>query len=66
LLEAFDQPPREGAFNPVHKRLGAKFLSAVQKRPSTPRKMGICGVRFLRTQVDLGLEAALGYAYQEE
>ncbi len=63
LLEAFDQPQRDGAFQPVQKRLGAKFLAAVDTRPQTPKAMGAHGIRFLRSQLDLRLEAALGYRY---
>ena len=63
LLTGLGQPPRQSAFAPVHKRLGSKFLPAIENRPPTPKSMGAPGLAFLRRQLDLKLEAALGYTY---
>lgn len=63
LLVAMGQPLRSEPFQPVQKRLGSKFLAAVPDRPKPPKKMGSNGLRFLRNNVDLKLEAALGYHY---
>ncbi|WP_254694041.1 hypothetical protein [Sulfitobacter sp. SK012] len=66
LLAALGQPLRKTEFAPVHKRLGSKFMAAVPERPNTPRLMGVHGIRFLRAQLDLKVEAALGYRYGED
>lgn len=64
LLMAMGQPLRTAPFSPVQKRLGSKFLPAVSDRPKTPKRMGGQGLRFLCKNVDLRLEAALGYHYE--
>ncbi|UWR20958.1 hypothetical protein [Sulfitobacter sp. S190] len=63
VMQVWDQPTRTKAFSPVYKRLGARFDPAVSPRPRTPKKMGNSGMKFLRAQLDLDLEAALGYDY---
>lgn len=63
LLFAFGQPPRETPFRPITKRLGSKFNASVADRPETPHRMGKAGLRFLRQELDLDLEARLGYQY---
>ncbi len=52
-----------GALRPVHKRLGAKFLAAVENRPSTPRTMDEPDLALLRATIELETESALGYDY---
>lgn len=55
--------PLEGEFRPVHKRLGSKFLPSVETRPATPKTLSDDDMAFLRSQLDLDLETALGYDY---
>jgi hypothetical protein len=57
-------PPDE-AFRPVVKRLGSKFLPAVATRPETPSALEAGDLAFLQAQLDLPLEAALGYDYAQ-
>ncbi|WP_417725070.1 hypothetical protein [Salipiger sp.] len=54
---------RPGPFEPVHKRLGARFLASVEHRPPTPPRLTEDDRLFLQSQLDLGTEAALGYRY---
>lgn len=55
-------PPEHG-FRPIHKRLGAKFLPAIQPRPDTPKTLSASELQFMRDQLDLEQEAALGFDY---
>jgi hypothetical protein len=48
---------------PVLKRLGARFVPAVSNRPSAPAHLSTSDRDFLRSQLDLKLEQALGYTY---
>ncbi|ANT61024.1 hypothetical protein AYJ57_12005 [Salipiger sp. CCB-MM3] len=58
-------PAPEGPFRPVHKRLGSRFLPAVEEpRPQTPAHLSEADLAFLRSRLDLPLEAALGYSYE--
>jgi len=53
----------QAAFRPVLKRLGSKFLPALDSRPETPSALGAEDLAFLRQELDLDLEARLGYLY---
>lgn len=46
------------------KRLGTRFLPSVVPRPATPPQLSEDDLTFLRSQIDLGTEAALGYLYR--
>lgn len=63
IATALGQPARDVPFAPVYKRLGTKFVPLVENRPRTPRKMGQRGRKFMRQQLDLKVEARLGYTY---
>lgn len=62
LGAALDLPARDG-FKPVTKRLGAKFKPAVGTRPETPAEMSAEDRAYMLSRLDLGTEAAMGYAY---
>lgn len=55
--------PAPQGYRPVTKRLGARFAPAIQPRPETPPHLSEDDRTFLRSQIDLGTEAALGYRY---
>mgnify|MGYP001097428456 CR=1 FL=1 len=57
-LPADDTPPAK-----VVKRLGANFRAAVAERPETPKTFPAEDMEFLRSQLVVKLEAALGYSY---
>ncbi|MBU2962200.1 hypothetical protein KO516_15540 [Citreicella sp. C3M06] len=57
-------PPAPQGFRPVTKRLGARFVPSVAPRPATPPQLSKNDLTFLRSQIDLGTEAALGYLYR--
>ncbi|WP_300436910.1 hypothetical protein [uncultured Mameliella sp.] len=63
LSEHFALPVHEQPFRPVVKRLGSKFLPAVPERPETPHSFPEAELPFLRAEVDLPTETALGYDY---
>lgn len=63
LRGGLDLPPAQSPYRPVLKRLGSKFRPAVADRPPTPKALGPDELAFLRSQLDLGTEAALGYDY---
>lgn len=63
ILTALRQPPRTEPFAGVHKRLGSRFRPSVAQRPETPKTISTEDMRFLRGNIDLKLEAALGYHY---
>lgn len=63
ILEALELPERSEPFKGVTKRLGSKFNMAVEERPKTPERMSKAGLDFLRKNLDLKLEAQLGYTY---
>lgn len=56
-------PPPPQGYRPVIKRLGARFLPAVEHRPETPRHLSDADLAFLRQEVDPTREGALGYRY---
>lgn len=56
-------PVRTGPLRPVHKRLGSKFLAAVNPRPATPEAFPATDMAFLKQSLDLDIETALGYDY---
>ncbi|MDU8911302.1 hypothetical protein [Aestuariicoccus sp. MJ-SS9] len=59
----FGLEPREGPYRPVVKRLGSKFLPAVDARPPTPSAMAEADADFMRGALDLEMETALGFRY---
>ncbi|MDA7424209.1 hypothetical protein [Thalassococcus lentus] len=50
-------------YRPVMKRLGSKFLPAVETRPETPNSMPETDISFMKQSIDLDLETGLGYSY---
>ena len=56
-------PPAPQGYRPVVKRLGSRFLPAVEPRPASPAQLSEDDLTFLRCQLDLGQEADLGYRY---
>ncbi|MFY0680527.1 MAG: hypothetical protein JXR13_08155 [Thalassovita sp.] len=48
---------------PVVKRLGAKFKPSIETRPDTPKTLSVDDMAFLKDNLNLPLEAALGYQY---
>lgn len=50
-------------FRPVMKRLGSKFLPAVDVRPDTPTAMSSEELAYLAQRIDPAQEAMLGYRY---
>ncbi len=63
LHSGLDLSMPTGAYRPVFKRLGAKFLSATPTRPDTPTEIAPADLAFLRQELDLQREAQLGYDY---
>ncbi|MGR3320979.1 MAG: hypothetical protein ACU0DK_03490 [Pseudooceanicola sp.] len=63
VIGGFDLPAREGAFRGVSRRLGSRFKPAIPDRPETPDQLSEADLRLLRSRVDAGQEAALGYEY---
>ncbi|WP_417209951.1 hypothetical protein [Antarctobacter sp.] len=63
LHAGLDLPARTGGLRPVHKRLGSKFLSAVEARPTTPETLSEFDLALLWENLDLPTEALLGYDY---
>lgn len=58
-MPAVDTPPQK-----VVKRLGANFRAAVNTRPDTPKEFPPEDMDFLRANVVVKLEQALGYDYE--
>lgn len=58
---AFGLPPQAGAVRPVLRRLGARFVPAVDNRPPPPDRMDPADLAFLRETGDPTLERLLGY-----
>ncbi|WP_420567432.1 hypothetical protein [Thalassovita sp.] len=56
-------PPLDAPLRPVVKRLGSRFVAAVSGRPDAPKEITDGDRAFLRAQLDLPLEKALGYDY---
>jgi hypothetical protein len=63
MRTALHLPDPEGAFRPVHKRLGSKFKAAVDTRPEPPQSILAEDRDFILSQLDLTLERELGYTY---
>ena len=63
LTDRLALPEMDQPYRPVIKRLGAKFLPTVEPRPETPPRLIGEDHTFLLSQLDLGLEADLGYRY---
>lgn len=57
-LPASDVPPQK-----IVKRLGANFRPAVTERPATPKAFPEADLPFLRAELVVKLESALGYDY---
>lgn len=66
LRTGFDLPAPDEGYRPVVKRLGSKFKPATETRPATPDTVPQEDLAFLRSQVDHGQEAILGYDYWAE
>ncbi|GHF55850.1 hypothetical protein [Seohaeicola zhoushanensis] len=64
LLAALGLPARTAPFKGVNKRLGAKFKPAIPVRPMTPDRFSEADRAFMISQLDLELEARLGYRYR--
>lgn len=62
LTGAFSLPP-VAEFRPVVKRLGAKFKHAVDNRPPPPREICAADRAFVASELDAGIETALGYRF---
>ncbi len=63
ILEGLGVAARSTDFAPVRKRLGSRFKPSVDARPKTPKAIGKAGLRFMCAELDLEMEAALGYNY---
>ncbi|WP_323768935.1 hypothetical protein [Antarctobacter sp.] len=63
LQAELDLPARTGDLRPVYKRLGSKFLPAVEARPATPEALSDLDLALLREKLDLPTETSLGYDY---
>ena len=63
VVEAHFALPARAAYKPVLKRLGSRFTPRVEARPATPPFVGTEDIAFMKTQLDLSLEAGLGYLY---
>jgi hypothetical protein len=63
IAKALSLPARTGAFRPVVKRLGSKFKASVPDRPGTPQVMLAQDREYMISQLDMTLEAQLGYTY---
>ncbi len=63
LRGAYDLPAATTPFRPVVKRLGSKFKPAISQRPETPAQISKDDLTFMRAQLDLTQETALGYDY---
>lgn len=51
-------------FRPVIKRLGSKFKASIETRPSTPETLSADDLTYMKSKLDLDLEAQLGYSYE--
>lgn len=63
LHTAFDLSARSVPLRPVVKRLGAKFVPAIENRPATPATLATSDLAFLKSQIDTEQELLLGYSY---
>ncbi|MGR3615997.1 MAG: hypothetical protein ACU0BB_08145 [Paracoccaceae bacterium] len=62
LLERLGHPPPQ-VFQKVGRRVGSKFNASVESRPATPLKMREEDVAYMKSRLDLRLEAQMGYEY---
>ncbi|MDX1821074.1 MAG: hypothetical protein R3197_09250 [Paracoccaceae bacterium] len=56
-------PLEGGGISGVKRRLGTRFNPSVARREATPESLAPEDLAFLRAELDLPLEAALGYSY---
>ncbi|EIE52320.1 hypothetical protein [Salipiger aestuarii] len=59
----FALPSAPEGYRPVTRRLGSRFVASLDPRPATPPGLSDEDRTFLRSQLDLGREDALGYRY---
>ncbi|WP_322865613.1 hypothetical protein U5922_005030 [Aquicoccus sp. G2-2] len=64
MIEQFGLPISGLRIKPVTARLGNRFNRSADAR--TPEEMSEADAAFMRSQLDLGMEAALGYDYAPE
>ncbi|MQQ09660.1 hypothetical protein GFB49_14430 [Epibacterium sp. SM1979] len=62
LAQGF-QLQRRGPYQPITRRLGARFKPSIPQRPATPSEISDEDRRFILSQLDQMQEAALGYHY---
>ena len=56
-------PGELAPYRPITKRLGSRFKPAVEGRPATPPEMARDDSDWMRGELDVQLEAAIGYRY---
>jgi hypothetical protein len=61
--DSFGLAAAEEPYRPVMKRLGSKFLPAVETRPETPKAMSAADLNFMLQYIDIDTENSLGYTY---
>lgn len=54
-------PASDAPLRGVHRRLGSKFKPAIETRPETPKSFPAQDLEFMRANLNLDLEKALGY-----
>ncbi len=64
LHQDLNVPDWDMDYRPVVKRLGSKFLAAVEPRQETPKSLSDDDLAFLRSQIDPEQEYALGFDYR--
>lgn len=63
FLAALDFSPMRKEFSPVIRRMGQRMRMAVRDRPAAPEAFSPEDRKFMLSQLDLRLEATLGYDY---
>ncbi|MBB95288.1 MAG: hypothetical protein CML68_11920 [Rhodobacteraceae bacterium] len=63
MVDRFGMRRKHDFVKPVNRRLGTRHSASVDARPVTPDRMSEADMDFLRAELDLGLEAQLGYTY---
>lgn len=63
LCNAFDVSPLHDEFKGVKRRMGTRYTPMVRDRPETPSEQSAEDREFMRSQLDLRVEALLGYEY---
>lgn len=63
LVAGLGLPPCSTPFRGVTRRLGAKFKPAVAGRPATPAGLSTEDREFMKSELDVAVEARLGYTY---